>query len=268
MECMVDTRGSRLRVRAGPGTRHRVLGSLEDGERVRIVGHRGAWGELSTRGWVHTAYLVDAQTELRGRIAQLLRSRECQGINFEMAGTRVTGRLYGRVASHVLDTSWPYKIRITTNPAHLPISRTTGRRVAGMYTMRPTSGGGENTLLLRGDDFLARDEDRATVVHECAHIIYDVLRVPCVGMDMEAAAYLAETWYLIDLRGPNPSAAKPAVLEVAREVWARSGGPGSPPVRVTQAERHQLHRALVDIGYRWERTGNYGRPDGLQRHLE
>lgn len=244
----------------------RIIGSLGDGESMRISGHQGPWARLSTRGWIHTSYLVDAATDLRRRIAQLLGSPEVRSISFGLAGVRINGALYGRVAGHIMDTSWPYTVRITTNPSFLPVSRTTGRRVAGMYSRVDRGRSGQNTLFLRGRDVLSTDEDRSTLVHECAHIIYDMLRVPCVGMDIEAAAFVTETWYLINLRGPNPAAAKPALVEVTRDVMARSDGPGS-PARITQAERHRLHRSLIQIGYQCE-TARYARPDGLQRHVD
>ncbi|MGQ4646165.1 peptidoglycan-binding protein [Lyngbya aestuarii] len=54
----VATHGSNLRIRSGPGTGYRVIGSLYNGSRVSLSGrYSGGWSQLSNGGWVSGTYI-------------------------------------------------------------------------------------------------------------------------------------------------------------------------------------------------------------------
>lgn len=185
---------------------------------------------------------------IRHDIAAVLTSRECQHINFEIFGIRATGELFRRAAARILDTSPPVPIRISTNPAMV------GRDAALYDTL-------SDTLSLRGTDIMADPFETSVVVHECVHIITDMRRVPVVGMDDEAAGYIAETWFLLN-RGQRGSVGTPAMIPIVENILVRSGGAGN-PASVTQDERHQIHLILRGERYTWENT-RYARPDGVR----
>lgn len=184
---------------------------------------------------------------LRQDIATILTSRECQHINFELRGVLVTGALFRRVANTILNTQPPVPIRIATNPAM--VSRTSIAEYSSY----------DDTLYLRGANIFTGVADIATVVHECVHIIGDIRRAIVVGMDDEAAAFIAQTWYMINCGAS--SQADPNMLPIVTNILSRSGGAGS-PASVTQAERHDMHRILLGYSYTWQNT-RYGRFDGV-----
>ena len=47
-----------LRVRSGPGTNYRQIGSLSAGQSVQATGSQGEWVQLSNGGWVSAHYLT------------------------------------------------------------------------------------------------------------------------------------------------------------------------------------------------------------------
>ncbi|WP_370238699.1 SH3 domain-containing protein, partial [Brevundimonas sp.] len=47
-----------LRVRSGPGTNYRQIGSLSAGQSVQATGSQGEWVRLSNGGWVSAHYLT------------------------------------------------------------------------------------------------------------------------------------------------------------------------------------------------------------------
>ncbi len=49
---------SNLRVRSGPGTTYRQIGSLSAGQSVQATGSEGEWVQLSNGGWVSAHYLT------------------------------------------------------------------------------------------------------------------------------------------------------------------------------------------------------------------
>ena len=49
---------SNLRVRSGPGTNYRQIGSLSAGQSVQATGSQGEWVQLSNGGWVSAHYLT------------------------------------------------------------------------------------------------------------------------------------------------------------------------------------------------------------------
>ena len=49
---------SNLRVRSGPGTNYRQIGSLSAGQSVQATGSEGEWVQLSNGGWVSAHYLT------------------------------------------------------------------------------------------------------------------------------------------------------------------------------------------------------------------
>ncbi|RUR86006.1 SH3 domain-containing protein [Chlorogloeopsis fritschii PCC 9212] len=55
-----------LNIRSGPGTEHRSIFILRQGDRVEIVEQQGEWakivGELGGEGWVETAYISSVQS--------------------------------------------------------------------------------------------------------------------------------------------------------------------------------------------------------------
>jgi hypothetical protein len=53
----VTTTGSTLRVRAGPGLTHAVVGSLNNGDMVQVLETRGDWARIGLSRWVHRNYL-------------------------------------------------------------------------------------------------------------------------------------------------------------------------------------------------------------------
>lgn len=55
---VVDTKGSSLTVRSGPGTSNARTGSLKKGAVVDIVKTTGDWKQLKSGGWVHGDYLA------------------------------------------------------------------------------------------------------------------------------------------------------------------------------------------------------------------
>ncbi|XBH22907.1 SH3 domain-containing protein [Jonesiaceae bacterium BS-20] len=50
-----------LNVRAGEGTKHRVIKSLKKGSKVTVVSTKGKWAKLSTGGYVSTSYLKSSK---------------------------------------------------------------------------------------------------------------------------------------------------------------------------------------------------------------
>lgn len=55
---LVDTKGSDLSVRSGPGTNNAKIDSLKKGTEVEVVKTTGAWKQLKRGGWVHGDYLA------------------------------------------------------------------------------------------------------------------------------------------------------------------------------------------------------------------
>ena len=49
---------SNLRVRSGPGTNYRQIGSLSAGQSAQVTGSQGEWVQLSNGGWVSAHYLT------------------------------------------------------------------------------------------------------------------------------------------------------------------------------------------------------------------
>ena len=47
-----------VRVRSGPGTNYRQLGSVTRGQALQVVGSQGQWVQLSSGGWVNANYLT------------------------------------------------------------------------------------------------------------------------------------------------------------------------------------------------------------------
>lgn len=47
-----------VRVRSGPGTSYRQLGSVRRGQALNVVGSQGEWVQLSSGGWVNAHYLT------------------------------------------------------------------------------------------------------------------------------------------------------------------------------------------------------------------
>lgn len=47
-----------VRVRSGPGTNYRQLGSVTRGQALTAVGSQGQWVQLSSGGWVNANYLT------------------------------------------------------------------------------------------------------------------------------------------------------------------------------------------------------------------
>ncbi|MFW2343251.1 SH3 domain-containing protein [Brevundimonas sp.] len=49
---------SNLRVRSGPGTNYRQIGSLSAGQSAQVAGSEGEWVQLTNGGWVSAHYLT------------------------------------------------------------------------------------------------------------------------------------------------------------------------------------------------------------------
>lgn len=47
-----------VRVRSGPGTNYRQMGSVRRGQALNVVGSQGEWVQLSSGGWVNANYLT------------------------------------------------------------------------------------------------------------------------------------------------------------------------------------------------------------------
>lgn len=47
-----------VRVRSGPGTNYRQLGSVTRGQALNVVSSQGQWVQLSSGGWVNANYLT------------------------------------------------------------------------------------------------------------------------------------------------------------------------------------------------------------------
>jgi len=49
---------SNLRIRSGPGTNYRQVGSLSAGQRFSAVGSQGEWVQIAGGGWVNAHYVA------------------------------------------------------------------------------------------------------------------------------------------------------------------------------------------------------------------
>ena len=47
-----------VRVRSGPGTNYRQLGSVQRGQALQVVASQGQWVQLASGGWVNANYLT------------------------------------------------------------------------------------------------------------------------------------------------------------------------------------------------------------------
>ncbi len=47
-----------VRVRSGPGTNYRQVGSVHRGQALQVAGSQGEWVQLSSGGWVNAHYLT------------------------------------------------------------------------------------------------------------------------------------------------------------------------------------------------------------------
>ena len=47
-----------VRVRSGPGTNYRQMGSVRRGQALQVVSSQGEWVQLSSGGWVNAHYLT------------------------------------------------------------------------------------------------------------------------------------------------------------------------------------------------------------------
>ncbi|MGZ9098327.1 MAG: SH3 domain-containing protein [Brevundimonas sp.] len=49
---------SNLRIRSGPGTNYRQVGSLSAGQSFSATGSQGEWVQIAGGGWVHASYVA------------------------------------------------------------------------------------------------------------------------------------------------------------------------------------------------------------------
>ncbi len=145
------TARTRVNLRAGPGTDHRVVGSLAAGQAVQATGRAGAWLRIARPGggtaFVHGDFMVAAagreqQPQTRSTAAGL--SPKCAGMG---KGAKCWNELANRPGCYVFEPNYRPGIRVTWSGACAG-SVAVGR---GTWRWKTSRGSGEGTgALVRG----------------------------------------------------------------------------------------------------------------------
>ena len=139
---------------------------------------------------------ITTDAELARNVAKVL--REAAGLRntaFQYKNFVVTGIRYGVIAD-LVDAGRIACSVGTPSSANLP----GGSRAVAEYVASPGSRGGhapDQFILPRSNFGEFIGNERMTIVHEAAHAIHDVfLAMPCLAIEDEATAWLAQAFYL------------------------------------------------------------------------
>jgi hypothetical protein len=117
----------------------------------------------------------------------ILRSNETQRINFSFTGTTgATISVNGRTLSQVAEALSDDRISIVENAFTTDIA---------MYSARSENGRAANTFYLGRNPRWSRNFN-GLIVHESLHAFFDLNRTTIPWIDNEAAAYIAQGYYL------------------------------------------------------------------------
>jgi hypothetical protein len=131
-----------------------------------------------------------AQREtLRQRMAELLASGDVARIRFRYGRFTLRPGGYTVIATSLLTRTIHHEgERRTRRPMDVRVERMP-RHVGALYEAR------SNTIVVPSVDFGQTDADRAALVHEATHAIFDYERVPLTAFEEEACAYIADAMY-------------------------------------------------------------------------
>jgi hypothetical protein len=186
---------------------------------------------------------------LAHRLANLLLSWDVQSISFTFGSVVVMPDGFRAVANALVAGD----IGISTDPTKLR----PGEHARYEYDRL-------NLLMFRTDNILDTKFGRAVAVHECKHVISDIKGKNVARRSEEAAAFLAESWYLRNCDGafPRPIDTPKPIWDIAHDMANRAALEGR-PVRVTGSEiqtcRIEIARIRAGGGY----ANDHMRMDGV-----
>jgi hypothetical protein len=174
------------------------------------------------------------------QIQALLRSNEVKQIAFTMRGIRVTGWGFQELSNRFSDRSIPRRIRVTVRPEL--VSPTAEAEYV------PDT----DKILLRSANVLDTVTGRASVVHECTHAQLDMRGVSTPLRSEEAAAFIAEAWYLLACRVSTAiidNHVSAEIRQIAQSLRERSNRVIGAPVEMTSDEINTARRVMGRFGY-------------------
>lgn len=186
-------------------------------------------------------------------IQALLRSPQVQEINFTMRGIRVTGAGFAELSTCFSDHTIRHRIRVTVR------QELVGPHALAAY--HPDT----DRICLRSNAVLQTAIGRSHVIHECTHAQLDLRRLSTPIRSEEAAAFIAETWYLLasgvseaDIDQSVGSNIRTITTELRTRAQATGG--------VVEVSAAQINEArFVMAGFRVS-SGHY-RSDGIRGHV-
>lgn len=122
---------------------------------------------------------------LISRSRSVLFSNEAREIGFKLANILISHGDYAFLGMTFVDDTWKKRIRIEVQPQRVPSS------ILALYDPR------RDSIYLKSETIFTREKGCAVFIHECTHALVDLQGQRTGNLEEEAAATIAEAWYLL-----------------------------------------------------------------------